>query len=154
MTVRVAILGVVAGLVSALTGGWDTAMETLCIAMLLDYASGLIVAGVFHKSPKSAGGALESKAALKGLLRKSLVAIAVVAFHQLDRLTGQSYIRDGAAWAFFSVEVISIIENVGLIYPLPKFVTKAIDWLRNKSDVLADAIPDGDTDTDRDGDRE
>ena len=154
MTVRVAILGVVAGLVSALTGGWDTAMETLCIAMLLDYASGLIVAGVFHKSPKSAGGALESKAALKGLLRKVLVIMAVVAFHQLDRLTGQSYFRDGAAWAFFSVEVISIIENVGLIYPLPKFVTKAIDWLRNKSDVLADAIPDGDTDTDRDGDRE
>ena len=154
MSLRIAVIGVVAGVISAISGGWTTALETLCIAMLLDYASGLIVAGVFHKSPKSAGGALESKAALKGLLRKVLVIMAVVAFHQLDRLTGQSYFRDGAAWAFFSVEVISIIENVGLIYPLPKFVTKAIDWLRNKSDVLADAIPDGDTDTDRDGDRE
>ena len=61
-------------------------------------------------------------------------------------LTGKSYFRDGAAWAFFSVEVISIIENVGLIYPLPKFVTKAIDWLHNRSDALADAVPDADAD--------
>lgn len=146
MTVRIACLGVAAGVVSALIGGWDTAMETLCIAMLLDYASGLIVAGVFHKSPKSREGGLESKAALKGLLRKSLVVAAVIAFHQLDRLTGKSYFRDGAAWAFFSVEVISILENVGLIYPLPKFVTKAIDWLHNKSDALADVVPDADLD--------
>ena len=90
MTVRIACLGVAAGVVSALIGGWDTAMETLCIAMLLDYASGLIVAGVFHKSPKSREGGLESKAALKGLLRKSLVVAAVIAFHQLDRSPGRA----------------------------------------------------------------
>ena len=151
MSIRIACFGVAAGFISALTGGWATALETLCIAMLLDYTSGLIVAGVFHKSPKSKGGALESKAALKGLLRKALVMIAVVAFHQLDRLTGKSFFRDGAAWAFFSVEVISIVENVGLVYPLPKFVTKAIDWLHNRSDALADAVPDADADKGGDG---
>ena len=111
------VSGIVAGIVSAMIGSWTAALEVLCIAMLMDYITGLIVAGVFHKSPKSAGGALESKAALKGLMRKMLVVIMVVAFHQLDRLTGKTFFRDGACWAFFTVEIISVTENVGLVYP-------------------------------------
>ena len=116
----------------------------LGIVMLLDYATGLIVAGVFHASPKSAGGALESKAAFKGLIRKVGIVVIVIAFHQLDRLTGKTFFRDGAAWAFFVEEFLSVIENLGLMgLPMPKFVIKAVEWLRNKSDALADAIPDG-----------
>lgn len=137
-----AVSGILAGIVSALIGSWGAALETLCIVMLLDYISGLIVAGIFHKSPKRAGGALESKAAWKGLMRKMLVIIMIVAFHQLDRLTGKTFFRDGACWAFFTVEMISIVENVGLIYPLPAFITKAVDWLKNKSDNMANQIPD------------
>lgn len=56
MTNRIAVstaAGVLGGIVSALIGGWDLALETLAIIMLLDYCTGLIVAGVFHKSPKS-----------------------------------------------------------------------------------------------------
>ncbi len=155
MTSRIAIIGAISGLLagiaSALVGSWGGALETLCIVMLLDYIAGLIVAGIFHKSPKSSGGALESKAAWKGLMRKMLVIIMVVAFHQLDRLTGKTFFRDGACWAFFTVELISIVENVGLVYPLPAFITKAVDWLKNKSDSMAEQIqedkpPDGEED--------
>lgn len=135
--------GILAGIVSALIGGWTLALETLAIIIVLDYATGLIVAGVFHASPKSDGGALESKAAFKGLLRKVGIVVIVVAFHQLDRLTGKSFFRDGAAWAFFVEEFISVIENLGLMgVPLPKFIIKSVEWLRKKSDTLADAIPD------------
>lgn len=136
-----ALSGVLAGILSAILGGWTLALETLGIIMVLDYATGLIVAGVFHASPKSKGGALESKAAFKGLIRKVGIIVIVIAFHQLDRLTGKSFFRDGAAWAFFAEEFISVIENLGLMgLPMPKFVVKAVEWLRNKSDELAGTI--------------
>lgn len=140
MTNRIAIIstasGVLAGVLSALIGSWSLALETLGIIMILDYITGLIVAGVFHKSPKSEGGALDSKAAFKGLVKKALIVIIVVAFHQGDKLTGKSFFRDGACWAFFTAELLSVIENVGLVYPLPSFVVKALDWFRGKSDTL------------------
>ena len=135
-----AVSGVAAGVVSALIGGWDLALETLANIMLLDYCTGLIVAGVFHKSPKSEGGALESKAAFKGLVTKALIVVIVVAFHQADKLTGKSFFRDGACWAFFIAELISVVENVGLVYPLPTFVTKCLDWFREKGENLGDEI--------------
>ena len=64
------ILGIVGAAIAALLGGWDMALKTLCIFMAIDYVSGLIVAGVFKASTKSESGALESRAGLKGLLRK------------------------------------------------------------------------------------
>lgn len=146
--------GILAGIASAVLGSWNLALETLAIIMVLDYATGLIVAGVFHASPKSAGGALESKAAFKGLVRKVGIIVIVIAFHQLDRLTGKTFFRDGAAWAFFIEEFISVIENLGLMgLPMPKFILKSVEWLRNKSEALADAIPTGkDEDEAADGD--
>ena len=142
MTSKIALLGVLAGVISAIVGGWSMALETLGIIMLLDYATGLIVAGVFHASPKSSGGALESKAAFKGLIRKVGIVVIVIAFHQLDRLTGKTFFRDGAAWAFFAEEFISVIENLGLMgLPMPKFVITAVEWLKNRSEALADTIP-------------
>lgn len=128
------VTGIAGGVVSALIGSWDLALETLCIIMLLDYMTGMIVAGVFKKSPKSDGGALDSKAAFKGLVKKSLIIFLVIAFHQADKLTDKSYFRDGACWAFFVAEMISVIENVGLVYPLPAFVSKALDWFRKKGE--------------------
>ena len=144
MTHRIAAIsaasGVAAGIISALIGGWDLALETLAIVMALDYITGLIVAGVFHKSPKSEGGALDSKAAFKGLVKKALVLIFVVAFHQADRLTGKTFFRDGCCWAFFIAEFISVAENIGLVMPLPAFVRKALDWFRDKGEQLGDEI--------------
>ena len=134
--------GVLGGIVSALIGGWDLALETLAIIMVLDYITGLIVAGVFHKSPKSQGGALDSKAAFKGLCKKALIIIIVVAFYQADKLTGKSFFRDGACWAFFVAELISVVENVGMVYPLPKFITKALEWFQEKGNKLGDTITD------------
>ena len=142
MNMKIIVLGVLAGVVSAIVGSWSMALETLAIIMVLDYVTGLIVAGVFHASPKSAGGTLESKAAFKGLLRKVGIIIIVIAFHQLDRLTGKTFFRDGACWAFFVEEFLSVIENLGLMgLPMPKFVIKSVEWLRKKGESLADVIP-------------
>ena len=56
------VIGLIGGAIAALFGGWDTALQTLVIFMAIDYITGLVVAGVFHASPKTKTGALESKA--------------------------------------------------------------------------------------------
>ena len=53
--------------VASIFGGWTGAMSTLVILMLIDYVTGLIVAGVLHASPKSSGGALSRAVGFKGI---------------------------------------------------------------------------------------
>ena len=65
-------VGVIGGAIAGLFGGWDTALQTLVIFMAVDYITGLIVAGVFHTSPKTKTGTLESRAGWKGLCRKGV----------------------------------------------------------------------------------
>ena len=46
-------VGVVGSAIAAAFGGWDQALVTLVIFMVIDYLSGLIVAGIFHNSRKT-----------------------------------------------------------------------------------------------------
>ena len=62
-------IGVLGSAVASLFGGWDAAIGTLLIFMGIDYATGLMVAGIFHRSAKSETGALESRAGWKGPCR-------------------------------------------------------------------------------------
>jgi toxin secretion/phage lysis holin len=58
----------------------------------------------------------------------------VVVAHLIDRLLGTNYLRDAAAIAFCLNEVISIIENAGLMgIPMPKVIIKALEVLRQKA---------------------
>ena len=46
---------------------------------------------------------------------------------------GTSYIRDAVIIGFMANELISIVENAGLMgLPLPAIINKAIDVLQNK----------------------
>jgi len=56
-----AVSGGIGILVDILFGGWSDGLAVLLVLMGIDYISGLIVAGVFHKSSKSKDGRLESK---------------------------------------------------------------------------------------------
>lgn len=127
--------GLIGGIVAALFGGWPWVLTALVILMGLDYVSGLVVAGVFHNSPKSQNGGLESHAGLKGLIRKIFVLVLVAVAHLIDSLLGTPFFRDAAAIAFCVNEVISILENAGLMgIKIPKVFQKAIDVLRNKAE--------------------
>ena len=127
-------LGALGAGIAGLFGGWDAAMVTLILFMLTDYVTGLIVAGVFHKSPKSKTGALESRAGLKGLLRKGGVLLVVLIACRLDMLLGYRFIRDAAVIAFIANEGISVIENLGLMgVPVPRPVADAIERLKKPS---------------------
>ena len=129
-------IGIVGGFIANLFGGWDAALTTLVLAMAIDYASGLIVAGVFHKSKKTESGALESRAGWKGLCRKGMSLLIVLIGHRLDLAIGVNYIREAIIIGFIANETISIVENAGLMgLPLPAVITKAIDVLTRKADA-------------------
>lgn len=126
-------LAMVGAFFTNLIGGWDSAMVTLIIFMAIDYITGLIVAGVFHKSGKSETGTLESRAGWKGLCKKGMVLLLVLIGHRLDLAIGASYIKDAVVIAFVANELISIVENAGLMgIPLPPIITQAIEILQKK----------------------
>lgn len=128
-------LGVVGSAIASFFGGWDAGLATLLIFMGLDYVSGLIVAGVFHKSNKTDTGSLESKAGWKGICRKCMTLIFVLVAYRLDLVIGTNYIRDAVIIAFIANETISLVENAGLMgVPLPAVITKAIDILQKKTE--------------------
>ena len=128
-------VGVAGGVIINLLGGWDNALAALFICIIIDYLTGLAVAGVFKKSPKTKNGALESRVGLKGLTRKIVMLFFVGVAHTLDILIGTDYIRYTVIIGFICNEVISLIENAGLMgVPIPKVLTKAIDVLKNEED--------------------
>ena len=128
-------VGAVGGVIAKALGGWDNAVITLIIFMVIDYAMGLIVAGVFKNSEKSESGGLSSRVCWVGLARKVITLLFVVIAYRLDLLIGSDYIRTGVIIAFCASELISICENAGLMgVPLPSVITKAIDILKNKSE--------------------
>ncbi|MBR2048559.1 MAG: phage holin family protein [Oscillospiraceae bacterium] len=126
-------LGIIGGYIARLFGGWNAALGALIMCMAIDYATGLIVAGVFHTSPKSPGGGLESQVGWKGLARKVVTLLIVVTAHEMDVLLDIQYIRDAVVIGFCANEVISILENAGLMgLPIPGVLREAIDQLKRK----------------------
>ena len=106
-------VGVAAGMVSWLIGGFDTPVLALIVCMAVDYITGLIVAGVFHSSPKTAGGGLDSHVGWAGLVRKCVTLLLVVVANLADVLLSQCCIRDAVVIGFCSNECLSILENAG-----------------------------------------
>lgn len=136
------ICGIVGAFIANAFGGWDAAIATLLIFMGVDLLSGFLLAAVFHSSPKSNGGALESKAMAKGLVRKGMALLVVLIGARLDLMLNVEYVRDGIVTAFCVNELLSIIENIGLMgVKLPAPLKNAIDILKNKADNNVPEIP-------------
>lgn len=128
-------IGIVGSTVAAAFGGWDAAMITLVSMMVIDYLTGVLVAGVFHNSPKTENGALESKAGWKGLCRKGMTLLIVLVAARLDIILGTGFIRDAVIIGYIANETISIIENAGLMgVPIPEAIKKAIEVLQQKGE--------------------
>ena len=128
------VIGAVGGVVTAAIGGWDASMQLLVLAMVIDYLTGILVAGVWHKSAKSANGALESRAGFKGLIRKGCILAMVLIAHYMDMAIGTQYIRDALVIGFAANEIISILENLSLMgVQYPEVLKKALDIMQDKS---------------------
>ena len=63
----------------------------------------------------------------------SRMLMIVVIAHEMDVLLGISYIRDAVVIGFCANEIISILENAGLMgLPIPGIFREAIDQLKRK----------------------
>lgn len=128
------VLAVISASVTSMLGGWDYALRALIICMVVDYISGIVVAGVFHTSPKSEHGSLQSSVGFLGLFRKGMMLLVVLISHQLDAATGMGFIRDCAIFGFLANELISIIENAGLMgVPIPEVLKNAVALLQERA---------------------
>lgn len=129
-----AFLGVIGGAIASAFGGWNMALTTLIIFMAVDYFSGLIVAAVFHRSRKTESGALNSNVGFRGLCKKGMMLLVVLVAARLDLLLGANFVRDTVCIGMIANELISILENAGLMgVPIPKVLSKAIDVLQDKA---------------------
>lgn len=109
-------------------GGWDVALQTLLIVIVIDYLSGICRA-IYKKE-------LNSKVGAKGIIKKVgyllIVALAVV----LDRVIGDTgAIRTLVIYFFVANEGISILENWGdMGLPLPQKIFDVLEQLKNDND--------------------
>lgn len=127
-------VGVIGGYLAQMLGGWDAALSTLGVFMAADYLTGILVAAVFHKSPKTESGTLQSQIGFKGLCRKGTILLFVLVGNRLDMVLGTNAIREGVIFGFMANEALSLIENAGLMgVPLPDVIVKAVDALSEKS---------------------
>lgn len=107
-------LALVGGGLSWAMGGFDAVVLCLILAMGADYISGLIVAGIFHNSPKTEGGRLDSRVGWKGLARKFVTILIVMVAHLTDVIMGTGdTIRTAVCIGFFANECLSLVENAG-----------------------------------------
>ena len=137
-SVKLTVLGIIGAIGSSivnLLGGWTSDLETLMIMMGIDFAMGLLIGAIWKKSEKSKTGALSSWSAWKGLCRKGVSLLFVLIAYRLDLALGVNYIRTAVIIGFIINELISIVENAGIMgVPIPGVITKAIDMLKQRSE--------------------
>lgn len=123
--------GWIGSIISALLGGWTPGLTTLLIFMALDYITGLIIAIVFKKSPKTATGTLDSHAGFKGLCKKSIMLTMVLVGHRMDVTFNTEFVKVFTIYGLILVEFVSLTENWGLMgLKVPKVLINMIDKLK------------------------
>lgn len=128
-----AIIGAIGGCIAVIFGGWDSALATLLIFMVVDFATGLIVAAL-GKSTKSKSGKMSSNVGWAGLAKKFSVLMLLIVAVRVDVLFGSTYVRDTVCITFCCNELISILENADLMgIKLPDGLKNSIDLLQRKS---------------------
>ena len=122
-----------AGVAVYFIGGFDLFLEALLVCMLVDYIMGLTVAGLYQRSEKTDTGGLNSFVGWMGISKKITSLLFVIIGVELQKMTGIVAIREGIIVALVLNELISIIENAGLMgVPVPKPLLDVIDVLKAK----------------------
>ena len=119
-----AVVGVVGIFASYICGMWNSAIETLVILMVLDYASGMLAACI------NPGLALNSQKGFKGIARKLYIFILVTIAYSIDSLLGTHEICTMATYFYIANEGLSIIENAAKAgVPIPNTLRDTLEQL-------------------------
>lgn len=131
--------GIVGSVIGGLLDFIGIPISILVAVMILDFISGLVVAIYFKNSPKTETGTLSSKIGYRGLCRKCLVLIYFAVGLLLDKLLNVHYIANAVCFGFIANEILSIIENTGLMgFKAPAMIVNVIDILKKKEVVKND----------------
>ncbi|MGN7243310.1 phage holin family protein [Bacillus paralicheniformis] len=126
------LIAIAGGAIGFLFGGWSVLLTILSVLVIIDYASGLMAAGI--------NGEMKSKIGYIGIARKVFVFVIVGVAHMIDLLLIESGIEMGflvmtVTIVFYCInELISITENAGKmgVY-VPEPITKAIEILKQQN---------------------
>lgn len=125
------IIAICGGIANYLWGGWDMALRTLLLFMVLDYVLGVICG---YKEQK-----LSSEVAFKGIFKKITILIVVAVGVAIDNAVNtQGLIRSMVIFFYAGLEGISILENAGRMgVPIPEKLKEALVQLKegNKKEV-------------------
>lgn len=108
-------------------GGVDGFIYALITFVLIDYATGLMVAVLEHK--------VSSEVGFKGIFKKVLIFVLVAVAHIIDSylIKNGSAIRTAVLFFYLSNEGISILENVGRIgLPIPESLKNILEQLKKE----------------------
>lgn len=110
-------------------------MYILVALMVIDYLTGIVVAGVFKASNKSKSGALSSKAGVRGLCKKCTMLMWICVACGIDRTCIVCCAEKVITIGFIVNELISVTENLGLMRaPLPEIIKNTLDLFKKRSD--------------------
>lgn len=115
-----AVLGLA---VNYLWGGWDLALRTLLIFMLVDYLTG-VICGYYNKE-------LSSVRAFEGIIKKIFILTMVTVATQLDYIAdAEGYMRSLVVFYYIGVELISIVENASHFIPVPQELIDSLEQIQ------------------------
>ena len=111
-----------------LVGGFDIAIQSLLIVIVIDYLTG-IASAIYNKE-------LSSKIGLKGILKKFCYLLVVALSVVIDKLLGQGgLIRTLVIYFFVANDGLSIVENMAeMNIKLPKKLIDALEQIKKKGE--------------------
>ena len=109
-------------------GGWDIAIQTLLICMIVDYITG--ICNAFYEKK------LNSNIGIKGIIKKIGYLLIIGITVLLDRLIGDTgAIRTTVIYIFVANEMLSIIENwAGMGLPIPAVLLDKLEQLKQEKE--------------------
>lgn len=134
LSITCAALG---GIFAAIFGRVDNLFIMLLTFMAIDYITGVLLAAVWKKSPKTETGALNSSVGFKGICKKVANLILLIIAVMLDKVIGDSNLvfRTATIFALSANELVSILENIGgMGVKIPAVLVNAIDILNKKGE--------------------
>lgn len=111
-----------------LVGGFDIAIQSLLIVLVIDYLTG-IASAIYNKE-------LSSKIGFKGIIKKFSYLLVVALSVVIDNLLGQSgLIRSLVIYFFVANDGLSIIENMAeMNVKLPQKLIDALEQIKKKGE--------------------
>ncbi len=125
-------IGMAVAATASVLGGWDAPLGSLVIFMAVDFATGLLAAGL-GKSPKTEKGGISSAVIFTGLAKKVVILLLVLIGYRLDLVLELDYVRNTVIIGFLANELISVAENAALLgVPMPEVIKNVLEVLKSK----------------------